>query len=216
MRYEPQPYKDKRLERNAQLGRCLKCSALALYCGECGEHVEAQQLSIVGSHCANPKCSHQDAKYGKLCPKHRSEKQLQTRKRIKQGVCPRCRLPHPGPGCLYRKFREEGIRKLTQEQIEWVWTMFMSDPVSRVGSHHQNILATLPPEKIADLAERLPFDAEGHSIDDIVFADSLIYSPEHSRLAKEILWSHSYEIREGMWCARELGKTVGRPKRSRL
>jgi len=214
VRYDPKPYKDDRLDKLAQLGRCVKCRSSALYCAACGKPVNPRDMIDRHSRCPNKGCSHAEVKYKKLCPKHQSEKQLRTRQIINQGICPLCHQAHPGPGCLYRKFREIGIRKLTREQIEWVWLQFMREPL-KGKSQNWEILNSLQPEQILQLQKRPPLEPEDQSINAIVLTDSLRTKPDRDFASKDMRLYLPGAIRDGMSRAKAEGKRIGRPKRLR-
>ncbi len=212
VRYDPKPYEDNRLDKLAQLGCCVKCRNSALYCAACGKPVNPRDVIDRSSRCPNAGCSHAEAKYRKLCPKHQSEKQLRTRQIINKGICPLCHQAHPGPGCLYRKFREIGIRKLTQEQIEWVWLQFLKEPLKGKRQNFE-ILESLKPEQISQLNRSFPCKREDYDFNVKVIIDCLISRPDFDSMTKAEQLFLSDAIKDGMWRAKKAGKSIGRPKR---
>lgn len=215
MKYSPRSYKDIRLGRRAQLGYCVSCSASALYCELCGESVRLDRMSNPKSKCLSSNCGHRVAVYGKWCPKHRSERQLEKKRLIAKGICHRCGLKHPGPACLYRRFRDGGLAKLTEEQLDWVWKQFVDDPAMGRRKENYDILYSRGEDQITRQKELYPVKTVGHySKQQIAVLGSLTGKPFRDYLTEDLKLWHSRDIREGMQRARALGKRIGRPKHS--
>lgn len=138
-----------------------------------------------------------------------------AKKLIAQHLCCRCRLNHPGPGCLYRRFREAGVRKLTKQQVDWVWKLFFADPLAGRSRENFEILYSLESEEIdrreAQTKSRLePFRGKEAEL----ATGAILAKGQWEFMTKDILRFGSDDTKEGMRRARALGKRIGRPKRS--
>ena len=215
MRYRPRSYKDARLDRRAQLGYCVSCSASALYCEMCGESVGLDRISNPKLNCLSSDCGHRVAIYGKWCLKHRKERQREKKRLIARSICHRCGLKHPGPACLYRRFRDGGLSTLTEEQLDWVWKEFVDDPDTGRSKENYNILYSREEEQIIRQEKLYPTKTlRCYSKQQIAALGSLADKPFRDYLMEDLKLWHSSDITEGMQRARALGKRIGRPNRS--